>query len=53
MIKTELIESLSNLQKEIKDYSEYLFEHTYHPFDKVEEFSIKLGEIINKLEDEY
>ncbi len=52
MNKTELIESLSELQKEIKDYSEYLFEHTYHPFDKVEGFSIKLRKIINNLEDE-
>lgn len=53
MSKNEIIEKLRNLRVEIHDYAKYLKESTYHPYDKVEQFSYDLKQIINMIENEY
>lgn len=53
MNKKEIIEKLKNLQVEIHDYAKYLEESTYHPYDKVEQFSYNLNQIIAVIENEY
>ena len=44
----ELIKELKLLDASIISYTKYLKEYTYHPYDKVEEFSVKLRTIIEK-----
>ena len=42
----DIKEELKNLQTEIEEYGKYLENETYHPYDKVQQFSRKLKEII-------
>ena len=44
----ELIKELKLLDASIISYAKYLKEYTYHPYDKVEEFSVKLRIIMEK-----
>ena len=41
-----LIKELNKLEIEIRSHAKYLKEYTYYPFNKVEEFSDRLKEII-------
>lgn len=43
-------EELRNLQKEMEEYGEYLENETYHPYDKVQQFSRKLKDIVEVID---
>lgn len=42
-------EAYEHLQKEIKEYAEYLKEYTYHPYDKIEYFANILNKLNNRM----
>lgn len=51
MSKEEIKKQLIDLQKEMKDYAEYLEKYTYHPYDKIEKYSYMLKDIIKNFDD--
>lgn len=46
----KLFKELKKIEFEIMSYAKYLKDYTYHPYDKVEEFSAKLRTLIEKYE---
>jgi archaellum component FlaC len=52
MTKEKILEKLKDLRKEIKDYSNYLENMTYHPYSTVDKFANELKLIINEIEED-
>lgn len=50
MNKEEIIEQLTELRNEIKNYAKYLKDETYHPYSEVENFASQLQSIIENIE---
>lgn len=51
MSREEIKKQLIEIQQGMHDYAEYLENYTYHPYSKIEIYSRKLKDIIEKFDD--
>ena len=52
MTKEQIIEKLTDLRNEIKDYGTYLEKETYHPYNTVNKFANEIKMIINEIKED-